>query len=133
MQSLLGPEKDDDCARSRSFTLLLLSYIAGAADDGGGDEDFSGDPSAGRRKKVLSANRAARNINYIFLNMDARVLYAVVLLRHAPEIEGSGSPVGGSPCDCVGWKRRRPSDVRKLLWDDRQREPGGEEGMEGIK
>ena len=47
--------------------------------------------------------------------------------------EGSGSPVGGSPCDCVGWKRRRPSDVRKLLWDDRQREPGGEEGMEGIK
>ena len=91
MQSLLGPEKDDDCARSRSFTLLLLSYIAGAAaDDGGGDEDFSDVPSAGRRKKVLSANRAARNFNYIFLNMDARVLYAVVLLRHAPEIVNYG-------------------------------------------
>ena len=90
MQSLLGPEKDDDCARSRSFTLLLLSYIAGATDDGGGDEDFGGDPSAGRGKKVLSANRAARNFNYISLNMDARVLYAVVLLRHAPEIVNYG-------------------------------------------
>ena len=135
IHSLFAPSADvddDDCARSRSFTLLLLSYIAGAADDG--DEDFSGDLSSTGRKKSFLGEQGCQQFQFhgtniflyiVTLNLDlSTYLCSGVFARKTEFLWRQLAALSeGSPAAIV-WAGRRedpPSDVRKLLWDDRER------------
>ena len=128
--------------RWRSFTLPLLSNIAGAA------EGFfrGGDLFTGRRKSSLRAQgcqSGSRNSHHILwitmlaLGTSAFTGTSNTVLHTLQQIdwETTGSPAcrggGGESCDCVGWKKTiRPT--LESCCRGRQRGGRGADGRKGF-